>query len=257
MIEMLVDGIGRLLVSQVGKKWQSVSHPTGTDDGIMHELDATTEEEAIKEAKVVYFDQARHINFAKLDREEQRKLAEEAVRTLIVWAGENPEREGLLETPARVVKAYEEFFAGYTKKALDAVKTFDEVGGYDEMVVLTDIPFESHCEHHMVPFVGKAHVGYLPDKRVIGISKLARIVEIFSKRLQVQERLTTEIAESIEVGLKPRGVGVMLEATHMCMTSRGIKKPGVTMKTSCLRGSIREDSKTRAEFYSMVKDGRE
>jgi GTP cyclohydrolase I len=182
-----------------------------------------------------------------------KEEAEEAVRTLLRWAGENPNREGLLGTPNRVVRAYEEFFSGYGDDPNEILgRTFDETGGYDEMVVLRDIEFFSHCEHHMVPIVGKAHIGYLPDERVLGISKLARLVETFARRLQIQEKLTAEIANALDDALKPRGVAVVIEAVHQCMTMRGVKKPGVSLVTSRMLGSFRKDEKTRREFLAII-----
>ncbi len=182
-----------------------------------------------------------------------REQAEEAVRTLIRWAGDDPAREGLLETPNRVVRAYEEFFEGYEDDPKQILaKTFSEVQGYDEMVVMTDIRFESHCEHHMVPIIGKAHIGYLPDKRVVGISKLARLVDVFAKRLQVQEKMTAQIADALQETLKPKGVAVVIEAAHQCMTTRGVHKPGVALVTSRMVGAFREDSRTRREFLSII-----
>jgi GTP cyclohydrolase I len=186
-------------------------------------------------------------------RRPTRAEAEEAVRTLLGWIGEDPEREGLVDTPSRVVKAYEEFFAGYTADPLEMLKrTFGEVDGYDEMVVLRDIGFESHCEHHMVPILGKAHIGYLPDRRVVGISKLARVVEAYAKRLQIQEKMTAQIANTIDEGLAPRGVAVILESEHHCMTCRGIRKEGTSMVTSQMRGVFRTDPELRREFRSMI-----
>ena len=180
--------------------------------------------------------------------------AEEAIRTLIRWAGDNPEREGLLDTPNRVARAYEEFFAGYWDSPIDILeRTFEEVDGYDEMVVLKDIRFESHCEHHMVPIIGKAHIGYLPNKRVVGISKLARVMEVYAKRLQIQEKFTAQVASAIQNVLQPVGVGVIVEAAHQCMTTRGVRKPGVTMVTSALRGSFRDDPQTRKEFLNLIR----
>ncbi len=185
-----------------------------------------------------------------------REEAEAAVRTLIRWAGDDPEREGLVGTPERVARAYEEFFAGYEQDPLHLLaRTFDEVGGYDEMVVLRDIPVESHCEHHMVPFIGHAHIGYLPDKRVVGISKLARVLDVYAKRLQIQEKLTQQVATAIHETLQPRGVGVVIECAHECMTTRGVHKRGVKMVTSCLLGSFRSDPATRREFLSMIHRG--
>ena len=182
-----------------------------------------------------------------------REQAEEAVRTLIRWAGDDPTREGLLETPDRVVRAYEEFFEGYEEDPQQILaKTFSEVQGYDEMVVMTDIRFESHCEHHMVPIIGKAHIGYLPDRRVVGISKLARLVDVFAKRLQVQEKMTAQIANAIQTVLEPKGVAVIIEAQHQCMTTRGVHKPGVTMVTSTMLGEFRTNPLTRREFLTIV-----
>ena len=180
--------------------------------------------------------------------------AEKAVRTLISFVGENPDREGLLETPKRVVKAYRDWYAGYDQDPREFLsKTFSETGGYDEIVMLKDIRVESHCEHHMAPFIGSAHVAYLPNKRVVGISKLARVTRIFSKRMQVQEKLTAEIANCLQDVLKPRGVAVVIEAQHECMTTRGINEPGISMVTSQLLGKFRTDPSTRKEFYSMIK----
>ena len=180
--------------------------------------------------------------------------AEKAVRTLISFVGENPDREGLLDTPKRVVKAYRDWYAGYEQDPREFLsKTFSETGGYDEIVMLKDIRVESHCEHHMAPFIGSAHVAYLPNKRVVGISKLARVTRIFSKRMKVQEKLTAEIANCLQDVLKPRGVAVVIEAQHECMTTRGINEPGISMVTSQLLGKFRTDPSTRKEFYSMIK----
>jgi GTP cyclohydrolase I len=182
-----------------------------------------------------------------------REQAEEAVRTLLRWAGDDPSREGLLGTPDRVVRAYEEWFAGYFEDPVEILqRTFEETDGYDEMVVLRDIRFESYCEHHVAPIIGIAHVGYLPDRRVVGISKLARIVEIYAKRLQIQEKMTAQIANAIAGVLMPRGVAVVIEATHQCMTTRGIHKPGVSMITSQMLGDFRENPATRREFLAMI-----
>jgi GTP cyclohydrolase I len=179
--------------------------------------------------------------------------AEAAVRTLIRWAGDDPDREGLRDTPGRVVRAYDEFFAGYSKdpRAILA-RTFSEVDGYDEMIVMNDIRFESHCEHHMVPIIGKAHVGYLPDRRVVGISKLARLVEIYARRLQVQEKMTVQIADTLQEILQPKGVAVVIEAAHQCMTTRGVHKPGVALVTSRMLGAFRDDPSTRREFFAVI-----
>ncbi|MEX2616908.1 MAG: GTP cyclohydrolase I FolE [Alphaproteobacteria bacterium] len=182
-----------------------------------------------------------------------RAEAEAAVRVLLRWAGDDPDREGLRDTPARVVKSYEEFFAGYAvdpKELLE--RTFEETEGYDELVVLKDIRFESHCEHHMVPVIGRAHIGYLPDRRVIGISKLARVIDAFAKRLQIQEKLTSQIANIIDEVLAPRGVAVVIEAQHECMTTRGVHKTGVSMVTSRMLGQLRDDATTRREFLAII-----
>ena len=182
-----------------------------------------------------------------------RQQAEEAVRTLILWAGDDPSREGLRDTPARVTRAYEEFFAGYEQDPKEILKrTFSEVEGYDEMIVMNDIRFESHCEHHMVPIIGKAHIGYLPDKRVVGISKLARLVEVYARRLQVQEKMTVQIADTLQEILQPRGVAVVIEAAHQCMTTRGVHKPGVGLVTSRMVGAFRDDASTRREFLAVL-----
>ena len=182
-----------------------------------------------------------------------REQAEDAVRVLLRWAGDDPAREGLLDTPRRVVKAYADWFSGYAIEPQEYLKrTFEEVAGYDEMVVLRDIQFESHCEHHMAPIIGRAHVGYLPSDRVVGISKLARVVEAFARRFQVQEKMTAEIARCINDVLKPRGVGVVIEATHECMTTRGVHNRGVSMITSKMLGHFRSDARTRAEFLTFI-----
>lgn len=182
-----------------------------------------------------------------------REEAERAVRTLLRWAGDDPDREGLVDTPKRVAAAYEEFFAGYAEDPEDLLRrTFEEVEGYDEMVLLRDIRLESHCEHHMVPILGKAHVAYLPRNRVVGISKLARVVDAFARRLQIQEKMTAQIANAINDVLEPKGVAVVIEAAHQCMTTRGVHKPGVTMVTSRMLGAFRTCSDTRREFLSMV-----
>jgi GTP cyclohydrolase I len=186
-----------------------------------------------------------------------REEAEAAVRVLLRWTGDDPSREGLRETPARVVRAYREWFGGYAIDPEDFLRrTFEETDGYDEMVVLRDIGFESMCEHHMAPIIGKAHVAYLPRRRVVGISKLARVVEVYSKRLQIQEKMTAQIANTIDAVLKPNGVAVVVEATHQCMTTRGVHKTGVSMVTSRMLGAFREDSKTRREFLSMIGERR-
>ncbi len=179
--------------------------------------------------------------------------AEAAVRTLLRWAGDDPDREGLLDTPARVVRAYRELFAGYeTDPRAYLERTFEEVGGYDQLVVLKDIRFVSFCEHHMLPVIGKAHVAYLPTRRVVGISKLARVVNGYGRRLQIQEKMTAEIAAAIDEVLQPKGVGVVLEASHSCMTLRGVNTPGAALVTSSLRGAVRDDPRTRQEFLRLV-----
>lgn len=180
--------------------------------------------------------------------------AEAAIRTLIRWAGDDPDREGLLDTPARVARSYRELFAGYeTDPRAYMERTFEEVGGYDELIVLRDIRFVSFCEHHMLPVLGKAHVGYLPTNRVVGISKLARVVHGFSRRMQIQEKLTAEIAETINEVLRPKGVGVVVEAEHHCMTLRGVNTPGASLSTSTLLGALRDDPRTRQEFLRLVR----
>jgi GTP cyclohydrolase I len=182
--------------------------------------------------------------------------AEAAVRTLIQWAGDDPEREGLLDTPGRVVRSYKELFAGYEsdpKAYLE--RTFDEVGGYDELVILKDIRVVSFCEHHMLPFLGKAHVGYMPRNRVVGISKLARVVHGFARRLQIQEKLTAQVAEAIQDILDPKGVGVVIVSEHSCMTMRGVNTPGSRLTTSHLLGEVRDDPRTRQEFFGLVHNG--
>jgi GTP cyclohydrolase I len=176
------------------------------------------------------------------------------VRTLIRWAGDDPEREGLLDTPARVARSYRELFAGYEVDPREYLeRTFEEVGGYDELVVLKDIRFVSFCEHHMLPVIGKAHVGYLPTDRVVGISKLARVVRGFARRLQIQEKMTADIAKAINEVLRPQGVGVVIEGEHSCMTMRGVDAPGASLTTSHLLGVIRDDMRTREEFLSLVR----
>jgi GTP cyclohydrolase I len=186
-----------------------------------------------------------------------RDEAEQAVRTLLAWIGDDPEREGLRGTPGRVVRAFEDWFSGYSEDPIEFLRrTFYEVDGYDEMIVLRDIAFESHCEHHMAPIIGKVHVGYLPDRKVVGISKLARVVETFSRRLQVQETMTAQIAHCIQDVLRPKGVGVVVEGMHQCMTTRGIRKPGVAMITSQLLGDFRSDPRTRSEFLNIIDRAR-
>lgn len=182
-----------------------------------------------------------------------RAAAEAAVRVLIEWAGDDPQREGLRATPARVVRAFEEYFSGYDVDPVEILqRTFEETDGYDEMVVLKDIRFESHCEHHLASIIGKAHIAYLPDRRVVGISKLARLVDVFSKRLQIQEKMTAQIANTLDEVLKPKGVAVVIEAAHQCMTTRGVHKPGVSLVTSRMLGAFRSDPSTRREFLSII-----
>lgn len=182
-----------------------------------------------------------------------REEAEAAVRTLIRWAGDDPDREGLAGTPDRVVRSYKEFFAGYDENPHELLqRTFEEVEGYDEVVVLRDIRLESYCEHHMVPIIGKVHIGYLPDRRVVGISKLARVVDAYAKRLQIQEKLTAQIANALQEVLQPRGVAVVIEAAHQCMTTRGVHKSDVAMVTSRMLGAFRDNGETRREFLTMI-----
>jgi GTP cyclohydrolase I len=183
-----------------------------------------------------------------------REEAEAAVRTLIAWAGDNPEREGLLDTPKRVVKAYDEFFQGYQMNSGEVLdKVFEEVAGYDDMVLVRDISFSSHCEHHMVPFVGSAHVAYYPSEGVVGLSKLARIVDVFAKRLQTQETMTAQIVEAIDEALRPRGIAVLLDAEHMCMSMRGVQKQGASTITTRFTGIFRDDPAEQARFMSMLR----
>jgi GTP cyclohydrolase IA len=190
---------------------------------------------------------------AKSRSKPSRRSAEQAVRTLLAWAGEDPNREGLRDTPQRVVDAYREWYSGYQiDPAAYLRRTFKEVGGYDEMIVLRDISFESHCEHHMAPIIGRVHIGYLPADKVVGISKLVRVVEGYARRFQVQENLTAQIADCITQVLKPRGVGVVVDAVHECMTTRGVHKRGVSMVTSRMTGTFRSDARTRTEFLSFI-----
>ena len=187
-------------------------------------------------------------------RRPSRKQAEEAVRTLLLWAGEDTRREGLLDTPMRVAKAYEDWFSGYRENPVDYLqRTFQEVDGYDEMIVLRDITYESHCEHHMAPIIGKVHVGYLPKNKVVGISKIARVVDAFARRFQVQEKMTAQIANCIQDVLQPKGVAVVVEGKHQCMTTRGIHKSNVSMVTSQMVGTFRKDARTRSEFLRMIE----
>jgi len=182
-----------------------------------------------------------------------REEAEDAVKTLISWAGDNPEREGLIETPKRVVKSYEEFYAGYDQDPESILsKVFEEVEGYDEMIIVKDIRLESHCEHHMVPILGKAHVAYIPDQRVVGISKLARVVDLYAKRLQTQETMTAQIADTIDRVLKPKGVAIVIDAAHQCMSSRGVHKTETSTVTSRMLGAFRDNPKSRMEFMNLI-----
>ncbi|MGO4135704.1 GTP cyclohydrolase I FolE [Rhizobium brockwellii] len=196
-------------------------------------------------------------NFPQTNRDSDRpsqQEAEEAVRVLLRWAGDDPTREGLLETPARVVKSYRELFSGYDMAAEDVLgRTFEEVAGYDDMVLVKDIPFYSHCEHHMVPIIGKAHVAYMPDGRVLGLSKIARVVEIFGRRLQTQETMTAQIARAIDDTLHPRGVAVLIEAEHMCMAMRGVQKQGSTTLTTTFTGTFKTEPADQARFMTMVR----
>lgn len=190
------------------------------------------------------------------DAPPDQAAVEEAVRTLLRWAGDDPAREGLAGTPQRVASAYKEFFSGYGENPAEILeRTFEEVAGYDEMVVLRDIRLESYCEHHMAPILGKAHIGYLPDKRVVGISKLARLLEVFARRLQIQEKLTAQVADTINEVLRPQGVGVVIEAEHHCMTTRGVHKPGACMVTSRMLGCFRDNPTTRREFLTLIGHG--
>jgi len=200
-------------------------------------------------AKTLKSAQSVEIDIERPTREE----AEAAVKTLIAWAGDNPEREGLLDTPKRVVKAYEELYAGYALDAQDVLsRTFDEVSGYDDIVFVRDIPFHSHCEHHMVPFVGKAHIAYLPTEGVVGLSKLARVTDVFARRLQTQETLTAQIIDAINDTLNPRGAAIMLEAEHMCMSMRGIKKHGANTITQRFTGVFAEEPAEQQRFFSLL-----
>ena len=190
---------------------------------------------------------------ARSSTKPSREEAEEAVRTLLRWAGDDPGREGLVGTPDRVLRAYEEYFSGYEEDPVALLqRTFEEVENYDEMVLLRDIRFESHCEHHMAPIIGKAHIGYLPAQRVVGLSKLARLVDVYARRLQIQEKMTAQIANTISEVLRPKGVAVVIEGAHQCMTTRGAHKPGATMMTSRMLGGFRTDARTRREFLAMI-----
>ncbi len=189
-----------------------------------------------------------------VDMKPSREEVEQAVKTLIRWAGDNPDREGLVDTPSRVANSFQEFFSGYNTDPRELLrKTFKEVDNYDEMVVLRAIDFASHCEHHMVPFIGQVHIAYLPDKKVIGISKLARLVDVYAKRLQIQEKMTAQIANTLNDILQPKGVAVVVEAIHQCMTTRGVNKRAVTMQTSHMLGRFRSDQRTRQEFLNLIR----
>ena len=197
---------------------------------------------------------ARPLRKARVSAEKpSRPEAEDAVRVLLRWAGDDPSREGLRGTPARVARAFEDWFSGYEQDPAEFLsRTFEEVAGYDEIVALRDIPFESHCEHHLAPIIGKAHIAYLPRRRVVGISKLARLVDVYARRLQIQEKMTAEIANAIDQVLQPKGVAVVIDAAHQCMTTRGVHKPGMSMVTSRMLGSFRTDPSTRREFLAIV-----
>ena len=208
------------------------------------------------DAIIKNFPHLQHENAASPDRPSQDEV-EAAVHTLLRWTGDDPNREGLLDTPRRVAKAYREMFGGYDQDPVEELgRTFEEVSGYDELVLIKDIPFHSHCEHHMVPIIGKAHVGYLPDGRVVGLSKIARVVDIFAHRLQTQEAMTAQIAGTIQEVLNPRGVAVMIEAEHMCMAMRGIRKPGSTTLTSTFTGAFRDTPEEQVRFMMMVREGK-
>ena len=203
----------------------------------------------MSDAKPVSVPCSRTITTQRPSREE----AERAIRTLLMWAGDDPSREGLRDTPARVARAYEDWFSGYNEDPEEFLaRTFEEIDGYDDMVVLKDIRFESHCEHHLAPIIGRVHVGYLPNNKVVGISKLARVVDVFARRLQVQETMNAQIAHCIQHVLDPKGVAVVIEATHQCMTTRGVHKTGVTMVTSAMHGEFRKNPLTRREFLSVI-----
>ena len=193
---------------------------------------------------------------AAISRRPSKHEAEAAVRTLIAYAGDDPDREGVAGTPDRVVRSYDEFFSGYYQDPVGILeRTFEEIEGYDEIVLLRNIDFVSHCEHHMVPFIGQAHIAYLPNRRVVGISKLARVFDVFAKRMQIQEKLTMQVANTIDKVLQPRGVAVVVEAQHQCMTTRGVEKSGVSMVTSAMLGQFREDASTRREVLAMIRGG--
>ena len=190
-------------------------------------------------------------------RRPSRDEAEAAVRTLIAWAGDHPDREGLVDTPKRVVKAFEEFYRGYREHPEDVLKrTFEEVGGYDDIVVVRDIPFYSHCEHHLVPFIGKAHIGYYPSEGVVGLSKLARVVDIYARRMQTQENLTAQVVSAIDESLKPRGIAILIEAEHQCMSLRGVQKQGVSTVTTQFTGVFRDDPAEQVRFMTMIRSGK-
>ena len=212
------------------------------------------------EAKMTPYDDVTHPENKvgeALRQRPNRDEAEAAVEVLLRWAGDDPSREGLIDTPARVVRSYEEFFAGYAEDPGEMLsRTFEEVEGYDDLVMLRDISLQSHCEHHMVPILGKAHIGYLPDKRVVGISKLARVLDIFSKRLQTQETMTSQIANTIQTALEPQGVAILIDANHQCMSTRGVNKKDVSMITTQFTGAFKTDADLRARFYEHIKLGK-
>jgi GTP cyclohydrolase I len=211
--------------------------------------------DSVNAPRVIGHIQAHERRISQLTRP-TRQEAEAAIRTILAYAGDDPGREGLRGTPDRVVRAFDEHFSGYAQDPIEILqRTFEEIAGYDEIVLLKNIPFVSHCEHHMAPIIGHAHVGYLPDNRVVGISKLARVVDVFARRLQIQEKMTAEIAGAIDQVLKPRGIGVVIEAAHHCMTTRGVNKAGVTMTTSTLLGAFRTDASTRREFLALLGKG--
>ena len=237
--------------SRVGK-WEAVLMAEGSSQhNYTVQLKAYNEELAKQEAVALLRDEGQR-NYM-LSRRPTREEAMEAIRTLLAYTGDNPNREGLIGTPDRVVRAYEEFFGGYQQSSWNALKTsFSESGSYNEMVVLTDIDFDSHCEHHMVPFTGVAHIAYFPDKTVVGISKLARLVEIYARRLQIQEKMTAQIADNLQINLQPKGVAVVIVGQHMCMTTRGVKKKRVKMVTSTMTGVFQDDAKIRSEFLNLI-----
>lgn len=233
-------------------KWEATLILEGTaKKHYTFDLNAESEELAKQEATALLRDEAQ--SHYMTNRRPSREQAMEAVRTLLAYVGDNPSREGLRETPDRVIRVYDEFFGGYQQSSWDVLKTtFSENGHYNEMITLTDIDFDSHCEHHMVPFTGVAHIAYVPDKTVVGISKLARLVEVYARRLQIQEKMTTQIADNLQITLQPKGVAVVITGQHMCMTTRGVKKKQVKMVTSTMTGVFEEDLKIRSEFLNLI-----